>query len=102
MFQQLVGQKIPGKGVAISGQNHKHFEKGVKEIPPVFRKAIGLNGEITMLQLYKVALTPGKAYNDHTYHHSHYTTPPPEPPQLPEEGKIKIILLNFKNYLPKT
>lgn len=48
-------------------------------------------GEITMLQLYHVALTAGKAHKDHKHHHVHHfkhdgtpvesiTQPPPEPP----------------------
>lgn len=52
-------------------------------------------GEITMVQLYSVALTAGKAHRDHKHHHAHEfdhngnpitTTPPPPPrprPSLP-------------------
>lgn len=32
----------------------------------------GLIGEITMLQLYHVALTAGKAHKDHKHHHAHH------------------------------
>lgn len=48
-------------------------------------------GEITMLQIYHVALTAGKAHKDHKHHHAHHfrhdgtpiepsTEPPTEPP----------------------
>lgn len=47
-------------------------------------------GEITMLQLYKVALTAGKAHKDHKHHHAHQfdhsgraiTTPAPTTPRI--------------------
>lgn len=46
-------------------------------------------GEITMVQLYKVALTAGKAHKDHKHHHAHkydhdgrmITTPAPTTPR---------------------
>lgn len=58
----------------------------------------GLIGEITMLQLYHVALTAGKAHKDHKHHHAHrfkhdgtpiegVTEPATEPPP-PESTPI--------------
>lgn len=49
-------------------------------------------GEITMVQLYAVALTAGKAHRDHKHHHAHQydhngtpitTTPTPPPANRP-------------------
>lgn len=50
----------------------------------------GMLGEITMVQLYKVALTAGKAHKDHKHHHAHkydhdgrmITTPAPTTPRI--------------------
>lgn len=53
--------------------------------------ARGLHMEITMVQLYKVALSAGKAHRDHKHHHVHHfnhdglaptTTPAPTPPTV--------------------
>lgn len=75
-------------------------------------------GEITMVQLYSVALTAGKAHRDHKHHHAHQfdhngtpiTTPPtptPQPrPTLPTHplltnGQINPNLrLNFAGRQP--
>ena len=56
----------------------------------------GYLGELTMVQLYNVALTAGKAHNDHKHHHAHHyehdtsnntprttTLPPVTGPSLP-------------------
>lgn len=51
--------------------------------------ASGLHVEVTMVQLYKVALSAGKAHRDHKHHHVHHfnhdglapTAPPPPPTQ---------------------
>lgn len=47
-------------------------------------------GEITMVQLYSVALTAGKAHKDHKHHHAHeydhngrLLTTTPAPPPMP-------------------
>lgn len=81
-----MGHKIPGKGIAISGQDARNFGREFQEIPHIFQGSVGLQGQITMLQMYKVALTAGKAYNDHRHHHSHYASTTPEPPDVPTEG----------------
>ncbi|KAJ8737495.1 hypothetical protein PYW08_000090 [Mythimna loreyi] len=67
---RLVGHVINGGGVAISGQDQSglYMKDGKK---PVARQ-YGLMGEITMLQLYHVALTAGKAHKDHKHHHVHH------------------------------
>ncbi|XP_075990641.1 pentraxin-related protein b6 [Anticarsia gemmatalis] len=66
---RLVGHVIKGGGLAISGQDQSLLYK--KDIEPVQRQS-GLMGEITMLQLYHVALTAGKAHKDHKHHHVHH------------------------------
>ena len=76
-------------------------------------------GEITMLQLYSVALTAGKAHRDHKHHHAHQydhdgnqiTTPPPQTPRprnaLPTHplltgGQINpMLMLNFAGGQPQ-
>nr|XP_021190849.2 uncharacterized protein LOC110376622 [Helicoverpa armigera] len=86
---RLVGHVIKGGGLAISGQDQSLLYKKDK-IEPVARQS-GLLGEITMLQLYHVALTAGKAHKDHKHHHVHHfkhdgtpvessTEPATEPP----------------------
>ena len=40
-----------------------------------FNKTVGVSGmlgEVTMVQLYGVALTAGKAHRDHKHHHAHH------------------------------
>jgi hypothetical protein len=57
---RLVGHNIPEGGSAFSGG------------PSITGKiADGLHMEITWLQLYKVALSAGKAHRDHKHHHVH-------------------------------
>ncbi|XP_026742408.1 uncharacterized protein LOC113504338 [Trichoplusia ni] len=67
---RLVGHVIKGGGLAISGQDQSLLYKK-DNIEPVARQS-GLLGEITMLQLYHVALTAGKAHKDHKHHHVHH------------------------------
>lgn len=75
-------------------------------------------GEITMFQLYRIALTAGKAHKDHKHHHAHQfdhdgriiTTPAPvtpaNRPQLPQHplltgGQINpSVKLNFAGGQP--
>lgn len=59
----MVGKMIKGGGVAISGR--EYLEQAVAVHYP------SLSGELTLLSLYKAALTAGKAYNDHKHHHVH-------------------------------
>lgn len=57
-------------------------------------------GELTMLQLYSVALTAGKAHKDHKHHHAHKydhngapitTTPPPLPAPRPTQPTHPLL-----------
>jgi hypothetical protein len=57
---QLVSHEIEAGGKAFSG--------GKSQNGPV---AAGLHFEITLLQVYKVALSAGKAHRDHKHHHVH-------------------------------
>lgn len=77
MYIQLVNHVLEPHGVAFSG--------GPSITGPV---AKGHHVEITMVQLYKVALSAGKAHRDHKHHHVHHfdhngpiepTTPAPTP-----------------------
>ncbi|XP_013189232.1 uncharacterized protein LOC106133913 [Amyelois transitella] len=85
---RLVGHIIKGGGVAVSGQDQSFL---YKDEPEHVIKQPGMMGEITMLQLYHVALTAGKAHKDHKHHHAHHfkhdgtpvdsaTEPATEPP----------------------
>ncbi|CAK1588078.1 unnamed protein product [Parnassius mnemosyne] len=67
---RLVGHVIKGGGVAISGQEQSMLYNK-DSLDPVTKQS-GLMGEITMLQLYHVALTAGKAHRDHKHHHVHH------------------------------
>ncbi|XP_050360656.1 uncharacterized protein LOC126780321 isoform X1 [Nymphalis io] len=92
---RLVGHIIKGGGTAISGQEQSLLYKK-DEAQPIIKQS-GLIGEITMLQLYHVALTAGKAHRDHKHHHVHHfkhdgtpfdssteaVTEPPLPPATP-------------------
>ncbi|XP_028043149.1 uncharacterized protein LOC114252735 [Bombyx mandarina] len=67
---RLVGHIIKGGGVAITGQEQALiYNKDNVEQP---QRQAGFIGEITMLQLYHVALTAGKAHKDHKHHHVHH------------------------------
>ncbi|KAL0277331.1 UNVERIFIED_CONTAM: hypothetical protein PYX00_004668 [Menopon gallinae] len=81
----LVGHVIPGGGIAISGQEQLQYGGGFLEASDFPKGSGGLLGEITMVQLYRIALSAGKAYTDHRHHHSHYTSTTPEPPEIPTE-----------------
>ncbi|XP_068621402.1 uncharacterized protein b6 [Battus philenor] len=67
---RLVGHVIKGGGKAISGQEQSLLYS--KDTLDPVKKESGLMGEITMLQLYHVALTAGKAHKDHKHHHAHH------------------------------
>ncbi|XP_041986744.1 uncharacterized protein LOC121738623 isoform X2 [Aricia agestis] len=91
---RLVGHIIKGGGTAISGQEQSHIYSK-DELEPINKP--GVIGEVTMLQLYHVALTAGKAHKDHKHHHAHLykhdgtplevsteaATEPPPPPMIP-------------------
>ncbi|XP_014256930.1 uncharacterized protein LOC106670819 isoform X2 [Cimex lectularius] len=66
-YNLLVGKKIKGGGLAMTGQEQSQYGGGFG----VARKTSGLMGEVTLVQLYKAALTAGKAYNNHKHHHAH-------------------------------
>lgn len=59
----MVGRMIKGGGVAISGR--EYLEQALAVHHTAF------SGELTLVSLYKAALTAGKAYNDHKHHHVH-------------------------------
>lgn len=59
-FLQLVGYKIQPGGNMFSGGKS-----------PTGKIADGLHMEVTWVQLYKVALSAGKAHRDHKHHHVH-------------------------------
>ncbi|XP_055846049.1 uncharacterized protein LOC129911989 [Episyrphus balteatus] len=98
----LVSHKIPANGMLFAG--------GPSETGEV---AHGLHFELTLIQIYKVALSAGKAHRDHKHHHVHHfdhegqevtTTkaPPPvmNPPQamnnLLANGQIRTrVRINF-------
>lgn len=84
---KLVGHVIKGGGVAITGQEQRQLGGGFLEGPDAPKGSGGFLGEVTMVQFYKIALTAGKAYNDHRHHHSVHasTTPAPPPPPTSEE-----------------
>ncbi|XP_034839178.1 uncharacterized protein b6 [Maniola hyperantus] len=67
---RLVGHVIKGGGTIITGQEQSllYTEDGSE---PILKQS-GFVGEITMLQLYNVALTAGKAHRDHKHHHAHH------------------------------
>lgn len=62
----MVGKTIKSGGIAITGQERLEYDNGYH----VKKKRIGLKGELTLLQLYKAALSQGKAYSDHKHHHA--------------------------------
>ncbi|XP_012285014.1 uncharacterized protein LOC105702210 [Orussus abietinus] len=93
---RLVGHVIKGGGVAISGQEQRQLGGGFLEGEEAPEASGGYLGELTMLQLYGVALTAGKAHKDHKHHHAHHyehdtsnntprptTKPPVTGPPLP-------------------
>ena len=68
----------------------------------------GLHGEVTMVQLYGVALTAGKAHKDHKHHHAHHyehdtsnntprpTRPPVTGPPLPQHPYLTAGQINHQ------
>ncbi|XP_059059870.1 uncharacterized protein LOC131853078 [Achroia grisella] len=100
---RLVGHIIKGGGIAVTGQDQSllYSKDG---LTPVLNQA-GLMGEVTMLQLYHVALTAGKAHKDHKHHHAHHfkhdgtpletSTEPvtePPPPQATPIGNGNFLI----------
>ncbi|KAL7743768.1 hypothetical protein ACLKA6_016827 [Drosophila palustris] len=57
----LVGHKIPAKGKLRSGGSSITGEV-----------SHGLHFEVTLVQIYRVALSAGKAHRDHKHHHVHH------------------------------
>lgn len=89
---QIVGHVIKPHGVLYSG--------GPSITGPI---ANGLHMEVALVQLYKVALSAGKAHRDHKHHHVHHfdhegpissTAPPPPPPPV-SILHIRYTMLNF-------
>ncbi|KAI4491120.1 hypothetical protein M0802_010430 [Mischocyttarus mexicanus] len=93
---RLVGHVIKGGGIPISGQEQRQLGGGFLEGEGSPPGSGGMLGEITMVQLYRVALTAGKAHKDHKHHHAHHyehdttnntprqtTRPPVTGPPLP-------------------
>lgn len=93
--------------MAISGQEQQKYG-----FPS--RKGSGLLGEVTLVTLYKAALTAGKAYTNHKHHHVHHfhhedkageddydINPPMTPaPQLPPSPGTQFPFLNNGQLLP--
>ncbi|XP_028049789.1 uncharacterized protein LOC105831683 [Monomorium pharaonis] len=69
---RLVGHIIQGGGIAISGQEQRQLGGGFLEGEGAPPGSGGYLGELTMVQLYNVALTAGKAHKDHKHHHGHH------------------------------
>nr|XP_018907084.1 PREDICTED: uncharacterized protein LOC109037046 isoform X2 [Bemisia tabaci] len=67
-YNILAGHAIKSGGVAISGQTHPDYSSRYMGLQ---NEIEGLQGEITMLNVYKAALTAGKAYLNHKHHHVH-------------------------------
>lgn len=59
----MAGKPIKGGGVAISGR--EYLEQALAAGGASF------SGELTLVTLYKAALTAGKAWNNHKHHHVH-------------------------------
>lgn len=106
---RLVGHVIKGGGVAISGQEQRQLGGGFLEGPDAPIGSGGMLGELTMLQLYSVALTAGKAHKDHKHHHAHHfehdtsnraplstTKPPITGPPLPMHPFITAGQINHQ------
>lgn len=66
----MVGKTIKGGGVALSGQ--EPINNAVRGYKDLYKPTSGLLGEVTLVQLYKAALTAGKAYTNHKHHHAHH------------------------------
>ncbi|KOC67748.1 Neuronal pentraxin-1 [Habropoda laboriosa] len=93
---RLVGHVIKGGGIAITGQEQRQLGGGFLEGEGAPPGSGGLLGEVTMVQLYGIGLTAGKAHKDHKHHHAHHyehdtsnntprpTRPPVTGPPLPQ------------------
>ncbi|CAG9768601.1 unnamed protein product [Ceutorhynchus assimilis] len=68
---RLVGHVVPSGGIAITGQGQNQLGGGFQEGQSAPKGSGGMLGEVTMVQLYSVALTAGKAHKDHKHHHAH-------------------------------
>ncbi|CAK9803363.1 Neuronal pentraxin-1 [Anthophora quadrimaculata] len=86
---RLVGHVIKGGGIPITGQEQRQLGGGFLEGEDAPPGSGGLLGEVTMVQLYGVALTAGKAHKDHKHHHAHHyehdtsnNTPRPTRPSI--------------------
>lgn len=106
---QLVGKPVRGGGMALSGQQLQNTPTA----PGVLHhKVAGLQGEITLVQLYKAALTAGKAYTNHKHHHAHhfhhedkageddYEIDNPSPPQSPQSLVPQFQFLSRGQLVP--
>ncbi|XP_033223058.1 uncharacterized protein LOC117176830 [Belonocnema kinseyi] len=90
---RLVGHVIKGGGIAITGQEQRQLAGGFLEGEGAPPGSGGMLGEVTMVQLYGIALTAGKAHRDHKHHHAHHyehdtnnNIPPSTTPQAPVTG----------------
>jgi hypothetical protein len=90
IISQLVSHKIQSDGHLYSGG--RSFTGPVSD---------GLHFEISMLQMYNVALSAGKAHRDHKHHHVHHfdhegpITSTPAPAATPAVSINKKILLSI-------
>lgn len=84
-YNLLVGHTIKSGGIAITGQE-QHVHGGGFDI---LGKS-GLQGEMTLLELYKAALTAGKAYINHKHHHVNDYTHDDDPNAQPSRKKRDI------------
>ncbi|XP_033327334.2 pentraxin-related protein b6 [Megalopta genalis] len=104
---RLVGHVIKGGGIAITGQEQRQLGGGFLEGEGAPKGSGGYLGEVTMVQLYGVALTAGKAHKDHKHHHAHHyehdttnNTPRPTPrppvtgPPLPQNPFLTAGQIN--------
>lgn len=93
-WKQIVGHVIRSDGLAYSGG-----QSATGETAP------GHHMEITMLQLYKVSLSAGKAHRDHKHHHAHHfdhdgliTTPQPPTPAPTDVCYYFGAIMAFLNF----
>ncbi|XP_076652064.1 pentraxin-related protein b6 [Halictus rubicundus] len=103
---RLVGHVIKGGGIAITGQEQRQLGGGFLEGEGAPAGSGGYLGEVTMVQLYGVALTAGKAHKDHKHHHAHHyehdttnntprpTRPPVTGPPLPQSPFLTAGQIN--------
>uniref|UniRef100_A0A8D9E7N0 Neuronal pentraxin-1 n=1 Tax=Cacopsylla melanoneura TaxID=428564 RepID=A0A8D9E7N0_9HEMI len=91
-YNLLVGHVIKGGGIAVTGQE-QHVHGGGFDL---LGKS-GLQGEITLLQLYKAALTAGKAYINHKHHHVNDYTHDDDPNTVQSRRKRQAIKRDVMN-----